>query len=145
MNPFAGHGVNFEVEAATNGTKKRSLTETGMNEYGNYSGIDLELKLSLPGSKSGNVPNALKSPASVTPLPPSSSRGAYLPPILGKEENHDHTSGDELSSLTVMGCTRCLFYVMVSNVNPKCPNCKNPMLINIFQVNPAKKLRTSLI
>ncbi|TKY50796.1 hypothetical protein E2542_SST22302 [Spatholobus suberectus] len=109
-----------------------------MNEYEDCSGLDLELKLSPPGSSSGNLPNALKS---TTSLPPS-SRGAYPPSKLDIGDNLGGTSKHELPPLIAMGCARCFMYVMVSKADPKCPKCKNPKLIDKFQVNPTKKLRT---
>ncbi|KAL2324049.1 hypothetical protein Fmac_023107 [Flemingia macrophylla] len=134
--------VDSKVGAASEETNKKSLTESGVHE--NCSGIDLELKLSLPGFSYENAPNALKPPQSVTLMAPSSSRGVYLPPVLRNEENHEPAaSTDELTSMTVMACNNCLIYVMVSEFNPKCPNCQNYNLFNIFEVlDPAEKLRT---
>ncbi|KAH1033966.1 hypothetical protein AAZX31_20G007400 [Glycine max] len=137
MNSLIGRGVNFQVEAAQKGVKKRSLTESGMNEHENCVGLDLELKLSLAGSSSGNLSNALKSTTSRTLLPSSSSsHKVYLPSLLGINGNHEPTP------LIATGCPHCLYYVMISEADPKCPNCKSYNLIDMFQENPTKKMRT---
>ena len=60
-------------------------------------------------------------------------------------ENFGSISEDELPPLVVMGCTHCYMYAMVSKANPECPKCKNRVLLDKFQVNPAKKLRKSRI
>ncbi|XVF41301.1 hypothetical protein PTKIN_Ptkin01aG0269500 [Pterospermum kingtungense] len=46
-------------------------------------------------------------------------------------------------SLILMGCKRCLIYVMVSEADPKCPKCHNPKLLDIFRNNSGKKSRNS--
>ncbi|CAL1367319.1 unnamed protein product [Linum trigynum] len=43
--------------------------------------------------------------------------------------------------MMVVGCPRCLMYVMLSEVEPKCPKCKSSVLLHDFlnrrQQNPA--------
>ncbi|KAK7393222.1 hypothetical protein VNO78_21763 [Psophocarpus tetragonolobus] len=144
MNSFAGHGVNFEVGAAPKQMKKRSLAEIGMNNYKNIIEVDLELKLSLPGSNSSNLSNTIKATTLETTLPSSSAfHEPHIPSVLDIEENLGGTLKDDLPPLVVMGCARCLIYVMVSKVDPKCPSCKNSKLIDKFQLNPIKKRRTN--
>ncbi|KAK7357827.1 hypothetical protein VNO80_17124 [Phaseolus coccineus] len=116
-----------KVEAASKQRKKRSLTEIGINEYEVCGEIDLELKLSQPGSTSGTLLSAKR-----TPLPLSSER-ACLPSKMDIDENLDDAPKEELPPLIAMGCALCLIYVMVSKANPKCPICSNSDLINKFQ------------
>ncbi|XVE90895.1 hypothetical protein DITRI_Ditri20bG0112900 [Diplodiscus trichospermus] len=46
-------------------------------------------------------------------------------------------------SLILMGCCRCLIYVMVSEINPRCPSCHTSILIDIFRNSSGKKSRIS--
>jgi len=106
--------------------------------YEGYAKVDLELKLSLPGSNSDNLLNF----NSRTPLSLSSQR-AFLPSKMDIEKNLEDAPKDELPPLIAMGCSMCLIYVMVSKAQPKCPICKNSDLVNKVQRNPPKKIRTS--
>ncbi|ESW14867.1 hypothetical protein PHAVU_007G024000 [Phaseolus vulgaris] len=116
-----------KVEAASKQGKKRSLIEIGINEYEVCGEIDLELKLSPPGSSSDNLLSAKR-----TPLPLSSER-ACLASKMDIGDNLDDGPKEELPPLIAMGCDLCLIYVMVSKANPKCPLCANSDLINQFQ------------
>ncbi|KAK1572324.1 hypothetical protein Q3G72_030830 [Acer saccharum] len=58
------------------------------------------------------------------------------------EENHPKKKkkdGGIPSNLIVMGCFRCLMYVMVSGAEPQCPKCKSTVLIDQFRVKPPSK------
>ncbi|KAF5729397.1 hypothetical protein HS088_TW21G01562 [Tripterygium wilfordii] len=44
-------------------------------------------------------------------------------------------------SLILMGCTHCYLYVMVSEMEPKCPNCQSSMLLDSFRGNAAQRSR----
>lgn len=135
--------VDSKVESRPKEIQGGSLTMTEMNKYEKHV-VDLELKLSLPGSSFGNLSNILKSITSRTSLLSSSSfHKACLPFILDIEGNLGGTSKYELPLWIAMGCTHCLTYVMVSKVDPECPNCKKFMLIDKFQENPTKKMRTN--
>lgn len=58
----------------------------------------------------------------------------------------DDDDDDDLPCLIVMGCTRCLMYVMVPSVDGKCPKCnKFDSLLDIFRTNPPKIQRKSRI
>ncbi|XP_020538123.2 uncharacterized protein LOC110010387 [Jatropha curcas] len=50
---------------------------------------------------------------------------------------------DESSNqlLVLMGCSHCFIYVMVSQTDPKCPNCKSPILIDVFKQGIAKRTK----
>ncbi|KAL4340162.1 hypothetical protein GQ457_08G010260 [Hibiscus cannabinus] len=43
--------------------------------------------------------------------------------------------------LVVVGCSYCLMYVMVSEVEPRCPKCRTSDLIDIFRSESAKRSR----
>jgi DNA-directed RNA polymerase subunit RPC12/RpoP len=111
--------------------RKRRLVALKVDECERYSNIDLTLKLALPTKNSDNLENASKfSP----PLP------SYLSSILSSDLGG--TAKDELPSMVVMGCTNCLKHVMVIKTDPKCPMCKNRVLVVAnFRGNPAKRIR----
>ncbi|KAA8539105.1 hypothetical protein F0562_025797 [Nyssa sinensis] len=39
----------------------------------------------------------------------------------------------DVPSLILMGCTRCYMYVVVSEIDPICPECKSNLLLDIFR------------
>lgn len=41
-------------------------------------------------------------------------------------------SDQEMRSMMVVGCRRCLMYVMLSDVDPKCPKCKTTVLLHVI-------------
>ncbi|KAK3228527.1 hypothetical protein Dsin_000408 [Dipteronia sinensis] len=66
----------------------------------------------------------------------------YIPDDDDEEENHPKKKkkdGGIPSDLIVMGCFRCLMYVMVSGAEPQCPKCKSIVLIDQFRVKPPAK------
>lgn len=41
-------------------------------------------------------------------------------------------AAEETKTMLLVGCTRCLMYVMVPEVDPKCPKCKSTMLLDFL-------------
>jgi len=41
--------------------------------------------------------------------------------------------------MLVAGCPRCLMYVLLSEVDPKCPKCKSTVLLDFLSVENTKK------
>uniref|UniRef100_A0A2C9VM40 GIR1-like zinc ribbon domain-containing protein n=1 Tax=Manihot esculenta TaxID=3983 RepID=A0A2C9VM40_MANES len=87
---------------------------------------DLKLRLSPPGI------NPKDESASANQLENSQS-----------ESNESSESDENLVGLVLMGCTKCHIYVMVCEVEPKCPNCKNSFLIDMFQHNTLPNTKRS--
>ncbi|RDY01890.1 hypothetical protein CR513_14729, partial [Mucuna pruriens] len=44
------------------------------------------------------------------------------------EEEMQHANGSETKAMDLVGCPRCFMYVMLSDVDPKCPKCKSTTL-----------------
>ncbi|GMN61151.1 hypothetical protein TIFTF001_030237 [Ficus carica] len=44
--------------------------------------------------------------------------------------------------MVLVGCPRCLMYVMLSDTNPKCPKCKSTVLLDFVNENNNKKTGT---
>ncbi|KAL4295716.1 hypothetical protein GQ457_12G027260 [Hibiscus cannabinus] len=50
-------------------------------------------------------------------------------------------SSPEATSMVLVGCPRCLMYVMLSEVDPKCPRCKSTVLLDFLNEENTKKTR----
>ncbi|XP_012472874.1 protein GL2-INTERACTING REPRESSOR 1 [Gossypium raimondii] len=44
----------------------------------------------------------------------------------------------EVTTMLLVGCPRCLIYVMLSKVEPKCPQCKSTVLLDFLDEETAK-------
>ncbi|KAF8088860.1 hypothetical protein N665_0528s0018 [Sinapis alba] len=93
----------------------------------NMIGPKLELKLNLsPRPSQGEQMSMVRSP--------SRSNTASSPSSCVSSE----TSQEELEttiSMVLVGCPRCLMYVMLSQDDAKCPKCKSTVLLDFFHEN----------
>lgn len=114
----------------------------------NGSGPKLDLKLNLSPPR---VDRRMESPtrsATVSPTSPPSS-------CVSSEDNNPPTNSasPEATSMALVGCPCCLLYVMVSEEDPKCPQCHNTVLLNFLHEynndgtpkNPTNKRSQSLV
>ncbi|KAE8735595.1 hypothetical protein F3Y22_tig00000340pilonHSYRG00721 [Hibiscus syriacus] len=53
----------------------------------------------------------------------------------------EYPSSPEETSMVLVGCPRCLMYVMLSEVDPKCPRCKSTVLLDFLNEENNKKTR----
>ncbi|KAJ9188631.1 hypothetical protein P3X46_000011 [Hevea brasiliensis] len=93
----------------------------------------LELKLNLSPPRANS--EAAESGASSSEMSPKSS-------CVSSESDQgmsNYASSLETSSMMLVGCPRCLMYVMLSDVNPKCPKCKSTVLLNVLSDDSTKK------
>lgn len=93
--------------------------------------LDLKLNLSPPRATSPHSPLR-----SMEMSPPSS--------CVSREESpaEDGGAGEATSMMMLVGCPRCLMYVMLAQVDPKCPKCKSSVLLDFFheeRANNSKK------
>ncbi|PON78840.1 E3 ubiquitin-protein ligase [Parasponia andersonii] len=42
--------------------------------------------------------------------------------------------------MVLVGCPRCLMYVLLSHANPKCPKCRNTVLLDFINEETNKKI-----
>ncbi|OIV99267.1 hypothetical protein TanjilG_17077 [Lupinus angustifolius] len=42
------------------------------------------------------------------------------------------SEAEETRAMLLVGCPRCLMYVMLSEVDPKCPKCKSTVLLDFL-------------
>ncbi|CAL0333956.1 unnamed protein product [Lupinus luteus] len=53
------------------------------------------------------------------------------------------SEAEETRTMLLVGCPRCLMYVMLYDVDPKCPKCKSTVLLD-FLNNEEKTKKTSI-
>lgn len=94
-------------------------------------GIDLELRLSSLSPSLSLLQN--QSNSSV----PSSDLSYE------HEVSNSVVSKPAKIPLILMGCPKCYMYVMVPKNDPKCLQCDNPILIDLFQGNNSAKRSSS--
>ncbi|EPS60244.1 hypothetical protein M569_14561, partial [Genlisea aurea] len=55
------------------------------------------------------------------------------------EANNNNNSPEEEGGggggMVVVGCPRCLMYVMLAEEDPKCPKCKSTVLLDLIHQN----------
>ncbi|MED6183681.1 Protein GL2-INTERACTING REPRESSOR 1 [Stylosanthes scabra] len=106
---------------------------------GRFPKLDLMLNLSPPRVDRRMVEEEEEeeelSPArSATVSPPSSCVSTELNNN-NQDENESVKWSDspEATFMVVVGCQRCLMYVMLSVDDPKCPKCKSTVLLDVLQ------------
>ncbi|XP_078441474.1 uncharacterized protein LOC144711362 [Wolffia australiana] len=94
----------------------------------------MDLRVSVPARRVGPAERgaerrAEERSASVSPMSsPASS-------CVSSEETEEGGGGGgspEATSMMLVGCPRCLMYVMLSENEPKCPKCKSSVLLDFL-------------
>ncbi|GAB2214843.1 hypothetical protein Droror1_Dr00019207 [Drosera rotundifolia] len=90
--------------------------------------LDLKLNLSQPrGSRN--------QPAAVTTSPDTSPPSSCV----SSEDSLKYSSSPEATtSMVLVGCPRCLMYVMLSESDPRCPKCKSTVLLDFLREDDAE-------
>ncbi|KAM7270339.1 hypothetical protein ACFE04_029553 [Oxalis oulophora] len=100
----------------------------------NGSKLDLKLNLSPPrGSRNIVNQSPNNSPAVSPTSPPSSCVSSEM--NAQDDNNRRYSSSPEATSMVLVGCPRCLMYVMLSEDDPKCPKCKSTVLLDFLHDN----------
>ncbi|KAA0025228.1 hypothetical protein IC582_018746 [Cucumis melo] len=94
----------------------------------------LELKLNLSPPRANRGVESPSRSATVSPTSPPSS-------CVSSEEEMRYSNSPETTSMMLVGCPRCLMYVMLSEEDPKCPKCKSTVLLDVLHDNAAVKTR----
>ncbi|OIT27013.1 protein GL2-INTERACTING REPRESSOR 1-like [Nicotiana tabacum] len=88
--------------------------------------LDLKLNLSPPR---GEI-----SPSSSMERSPASSCVSREPTPEDQQFFGNYPNSPEATtSMMLVGCPRCLMYVMLSVDDPKCPKCKSSVLLDFFR------------
>jgi hypothetical protein len=71
----------------------------------------------------------------------SSSGGTASPPssCVSSDEGEQRQSNSPDASMIVVGCPRCMMYVMLSEQDQKCPKCKSTVLVDFNRGNDRSK------
>ncbi|KAI9154036.1 hypothetical protein LWI28_020175 [Acer negundo] len=88
---------------------------------GNVPKLELKLNLSPPRA------NRMESPSRSATVSPTSPPSSCV-----SSENQEDTLSPEATSMLLVGCPRCLMYVMLSEDDPKCPKCKSTVLLDFL-------------
>ncbi|KAF7148760.1 hypothetical protein RHSIM_Rhsim03G0067600 [Rhododendron simsii] len=104
------------------------------------SGPKLDLKLNLSPPRANRH---TESPAAASPTSPPSS-------CVSSELNQDestlrYSNSPEATSMMLVGCPRCLMYVMLAEADPRCPKCKSTVLLDVFNENPITAAATTAV
>ncbi|KAK9291249.1 hypothetical protein L1049_009437 [Liquidambar formosana] len=106
---------------------------------GNAPKLDLQLNLSPPRANP-----LLNSPGRSVSVSPTSPPSSCVSSELNQNETLRYSSSPEATSMLLVGCPRCLMYVMLSEEDPKCPKCKSTVLLDFLHDDTAtKKTRKS--
>ncbi|KZV30549.1 hypothetical protein F511_05699 [Dorcoceras hygrometricum] len=54
-------------------------------------------------------------------------------------ENPRYPTSPEANSMMLVGCPRCLMYVMLMEEDPKCPKCKSTVLLDFLHEGASRK------
>jgi hypothetical protein len=104
------------------------------NKRSSSKGLDLKLNLSLTtrGDSSNNRAMANDEESS-----PSS--------CLSSENEHglQWSNSPEATSMVLAACPRCFIYVMLPQDDPRCPQCKSPVLLDFLQDNTSSNNKSS--
>ncbi|KAJ4849370.1 hypothetical protein Tsubulata_010721 [Turnera subulata] len=93
--------------------------------------LDLKLNLSPP-----RVNPRVESPGRSATVSPTSPPSSCVSSELNQDEgNLLYSSSPEATSMVLVGCPRCLMFVMLSEDDPKCPKCKSTVLLDFFHDN----------
>ncbi|XWS56043.1 hypothetical protein CRYUN_Cryun09bG0052700 [Craigia yunnanensis] len=95
-------------------------------------GPKLELKLNLsPPRLNPRVESPSRSATMSPTSPPSSCVSSEMIQDVDTSTVR-YSSSPEATSMVLVGCPRCLMYVMLSEDDPKCPKCKSSVLLDFL-------------
>ncbi|KAL2503090.1 Uncharacterized protein Fot_36938 [Forsythia ovata] len=120
------------------GEEKKFLETKAMSRR-NGPKLDLKLNLSPPRVNRPRVESPGRSSTVSPTSPPSSCVSSELNP----DESLLYSNSPEATSMVLVGCPRCLMYVMLAEVDPKCPKCKSTVLLDVIhQKNTTSSKKT---
>ncbi|KAJ7971629.1 E3 ubiquitin-protein ligase [Quillaja saponaria] len=97
---------------------------------GNTPKLDLKLNLSPPRANP-----RVESPSRAATVSPTSPQSSCVSSELNQEDSMRYSNSPEATSMVLVGCPRCLMYVMLSEDDPKCPKCKSTVLLDFLHDN----------
>ncbi|KAF9591437.1 hypothetical protein IFM89_004135 [Coptis chinensis] len=116
--------------------KRLRINDATMSRNGKNPRLDLKLNLSPPRTNP-QIESPNRSATSSPTSPPSSCVSTEL----NNDETLGYSNSPEATSMVLVGCPRCLMYVMLSEEDPKCPKCKSTVLLDFVNENNTKKTK----
>ncbi|GAB2235914.1 hypothetical protein Droror1_Dr00026359 [Drosera rotundifolia] len=109
-------------------TKNTGDLELKMNRGSNKIGpkLDLRLNLSPPPSRVVTTVDETRNYGQSSVSPTSSCVSSEDEGVI------KYTDVPEATSMVLVGCPRCLMYVMLYESDPKCPKCKSTVLLDLL-------------
>ncbi|KAF3660010.1 putative ubiquitin-conjugating enzyme E2 variant 1D-like [Capsicum annuum] len=103
----------------------------------NGNGLRLDLKLNLSPPPRVNHAAPVDSPTRSLTMSPTNSCVSSDDSLAGQ---HCSNSSEETGSMLLVGCPRCLMYVMLAEENDKrCPKCKSTRLLDVIYEKNKKR------
>ncbi|CAI9778318.1 unnamed protein product [Fraxinus pennsylvanica] len=105
-----------------------------MNYNAKSSKLELKQNLSPPRANL-RVQSSNRSISPIEISPRSSCGSREMSP----NDTLCYSSSPEATSMMLVGCPRCLMYVMLFAKDPKCPKCKSTVLLDFLHEDSSKK------
>ncbi|CAH1441801.1 unnamed protein product [Lactuca virosa] len=98
--------------------------------------LDLKLNLSPPRAHRPMTESPNRSTGTMSP-----TSSCLSSEFVQDEAGLRYSTSPEATSMMLVGCPRCLMYIMLSEDYPKCPKCKSTVLLDVVHnnVNKTKK------
>lgn len=126
-------------------TTGSNINEKRKGEEGTKTLLELKLNIDAPENEKKRVlsvsPSVSSSSSSCSPSCVSSERRIPKLMPINKDDDVAELEGE---CMVLVGCPRCLMYVMASGQDPKCPRCRSSVLLD-FPTNahsPSKRIRS---
>ncbi|CAL0326720.1 unnamed protein product [Lupinus luteus] len=94
--------------------------------------LDLKVNLSPPRADHHHHVQASPPSRSSTVSPTSPPSSCVSSEDNNNNNNNKYSNSPEATSMVLVGCPRCLMYVMLSEEDPKCPKCKSTVLVDFL-------------
>ncbi|CAK9180793.1 unnamed protein product [Ilex paraguariensis] len=105
-------------------------------------GKDPKLDLKLNLSPSRNNPH-VESPSRSLTVSPTSPPSSCVSSEFNQDETLRYSNSPDATSMMLVGCPRCLMYVMLSVEDPRCPKCKSTVLLDFLHENTSAATTTT--
>lgn len=120
--------------------QRRCLEETNMSRR---NGPKLDLKLNLSPPRANNLRTESPTRSAALTLSPTSPPSSCVSSELNQDEAIRYSNSPEATSMLLVGCPRCLMYVMLAEEDPRCPKCKSSVLLDIVHENSTTAATTT--
>ncbi|CAA3011263.1 Hypothetical predicted protein [Olea europaea subsp. europaea] len=140
---LTAEAADITTRALSSQGDEEKFLETKAMSRRNGPKLDLKLNLSPPRVSRPRVESPDRSSMVGDPMSPPSS---CLSSELNLDESLLYSNSPEATSMVLVGCPRCLMYVMLAEEDPKCPKCKSTVLLDVIhQKNTSTSKRTKKI